>query len=149
MKCLKKNKKGFTLVELIVVLVILAILVALLIPTLTGYIDKANKRSAHADLKLIATAANSAYAEVYADNNSKRGEIIYFLDPDKGPTWSEEDGSSIDQDFQTSFMEYLGSDIDFKNVQSLSIDPNSLYIFYKYKSKTYSYQRRGNTVTIK
>ena len=37
-----KNKKGFTLVELIVVLVILAILAALLIPALTGYIDKAN-----------------------------------------------------------------------------------------------------------
>ena len=39
-----KNKKGFTLVELIVVLVILAILAALLIPALTGYIDKARKQ---------------------------------------------------------------------------------------------------------
>ena len=37
-----KDKKGFTLVELIVVLVILAILAALLVPALTGYIDKAN-----------------------------------------------------------------------------------------------------------
>ena len=36
-----KNRKGFTLVELIVVLVILAILAALLVPALTGYIDKA------------------------------------------------------------------------------------------------------------
>lgn len=35
-----KNRKGFTLVELIVVLVILA---ALLIPAMTGYIDKANQ----------------------------------------------------------------------------------------------------------
>lgn len=35
-----KDKKGFTLVELIVVLVILAILAALLVPALTGYIDK-------------------------------------------------------------------------------------------------------------
>lgn len=40
-----KEKKGFTLVELIVVLVILAILAALLIPALTGYIDKAKNKS--------------------------------------------------------------------------------------------------------
>ena len=39
--CIRDSKKGFTLVELIVVLVILAILAALLIPALTGYIDKA------------------------------------------------------------------------------------------------------------
>lgn len=39
----KNTKRGFTLVELIVVLVILAILAALLIPALTGYIDKARK----------------------------------------------------------------------------------------------------------
>ena len=38
-----KDKKGFTLVELIVVLVILAILAALLVPTLTGYIDRPRK----------------------------------------------------------------------------------------------------------
>ena len=41
----KNTKRGFTLVELIVVLVILAILAALLIPALTGYIDKARKKS--------------------------------------------------------------------------------------------------------
>ena len=32
------HKRGFTLVELIVVLVILAVLAALLVPSLTGYI---------------------------------------------------------------------------------------------------------------
>ena len=35
-----KEKKGFTLVELIVVLVILAILAALLIPALRGYMTE-------------------------------------------------------------------------------------------------------------
>ena len=40
------SKKGFTLVEIIVVLVILAILAAILIPSMVGYIDKANKKTA-------------------------------------------------------------------------------------------------------
>ena len=35
------NKKGFTLIELIVVIAILAILAMILIPSLTGYIAKA------------------------------------------------------------------------------------------------------------
>jgi prepilin-type N-terminal cleavage/methylation domain-containing protein len=37
------NKKGFTLVELLVVLVILAILAAAVIPSMLGYIDKSNE----------------------------------------------------------------------------------------------------------
>lgn len=36
----KGNKKGFTLVEIIVVLVILAILAAIAVPTTFGYVDE-------------------------------------------------------------------------------------------------------------
>lgn len=42
------------MVELIVVLVILAILAALLIPALTGYIDKANKEKVTAEARMKA-----------------------------------------------------------------------------------------------
>ena len=60
-----KNKKGFTLVELIVVLVILAILAALLVPALTGYIDKANKEKVIATTRMVVMAAQTEASEKY------------------------------------------------------------------------------------
>lgn len=64
---LKENKKkGFTLVELIVVLVILAILAALLIPALTGYIDKAKKKQIVAETRSCVMAAQTYAEEQYA-----------------------------------------------------------------------------------
>lgn len=60
-----KNKKGFTLVELIVVLVILAILAALLIPALTGYIDKANKEKVVSETRMVVMAAQTEASEQY------------------------------------------------------------------------------------
>lgn len=63
LKEMKKNKKGFTLVELIVVLVILAILAALLIPALTGYIDKAKQKSVIAETRQCVMAAQTLVDE--------------------------------------------------------------------------------------
>lgn len=66
-KKLKENKKkGFTLIELIVVLVILAILAALLIPALTGYIDKAKRKSIVAETRQVVMAAQTVVDEKYA-----------------------------------------------------------------------------------
>ncbi len=70
MRSLKKNrKKGFTLVELIVVLVILAILAALLIPALTGYIDKAKKKQIVAETRACVMAAQTLADEEYGKGN--------------------------------------------------------------------------------
>lgn len=65
-KLRKNNKKGFTLVELIVVLVILAILAALLIPALTGYIDKAKQKQIVAETRQSVMAAQTIADEEYA-----------------------------------------------------------------------------------
>lgn len=74
--CKMKNKKGFTLVELIVVLVILAILAALLIPALTGYIDKANKEKVVAECRQVVMAAQSELSEAYGKADYKKGDTI-------------------------------------------------------------------------
>lgn len=63
-----RKKAGFTLVEVIVVLVILAILAAVLIPTLTGYIDKAKGKAVVAEARGVYLAAQTAVSEQYAVN---------------------------------------------------------------------------------
>ena len=64
----KKSKRGFTLVELIVVLVILAILAALLIPALTGYINKAKKSQVVAETRALTQAVQTEMSTLYASN---------------------------------------------------------------------------------
>lgn len=71
MKKLRNNKKkGFTLVELIVVLVILAILAALLIPALTGYINKAKDKQITAETRQTVMAAQTLVDEAYAKDST-------------------------------------------------------------------------------
>ena len=65
----QNKKRGFTLVELIVVLVILAILAALLIPALTGYIDKAKKDQVIAETRMLHEAVQTEMSELYGSAN--------------------------------------------------------------------------------
>lgn len=74
-KKIRENKKGFTLVELIVVLVILAILAALLIPALTGYIDKAKEKQIIAETRQVVMAAQTLADEEYAKQNVGADDI--------------------------------------------------------------------------
>lgn len=56
------NKKGFTLIELIVVIAILGILAAVLLPRFLGFSDNAKNGSVISDCKNIATAIESLTA---------------------------------------------------------------------------------------
>lgn len=70
----RDGKKGFTLVELIVVLVILAILAALLVPTLIGYIDKAREKQIVAETRQVVMAAQTLVDEAYG--KGEQGDSI-------------------------------------------------------------------------
>ena len=55
----KMNKKGFTIVELVIVIAVIAILAAVLIPTFSGIVTKAQNSAALQE-------ARNIYTEVYA-----------------------------------------------------------------------------------
>lgn len=74
----RRAKGGFTLVELIVVLVILAILAALLIPALTGYIDRAKEKSIIAETRSVVMAAQTLADEAYGKRNLNKTDPITF-----------------------------------------------------------------------
>lgn len=61
---MRKNRKGFTLVEIIVVLVILAILAAFTIPTMMGFVGDAKAKSYIAEAREVYVAAQSTATEM-------------------------------------------------------------------------------------
>lgn len=60
---LKKNKKGFTLVELLVVIAIIGILAVVAVPALFSNINKAKVASVESDYSSIKSAALSYYSD--------------------------------------------------------------------------------------
>lgn len=61
LKKLKKNKKGFTLAELLIVVAIIGVLVAVSIPIFTAQLEKARESTDLANIRAAKAAAVSAY----------------------------------------------------------------------------------------
>lgn len=61
------NRKGFTLVELVVVIAIIGVLAAILIPTMMSYIKKAKLKSANSNAKIVFNTVNSVVTDMQCE----------------------------------------------------------------------------------
>lgn len=76
----KRNHKGFTLIELIVVITVIGVLAAILIPMLSGYIKKSYKK---ADISAGNSIGKAAFSVVSDDEDAS--ESFYKCDTTSFP----------------------------------------------------------------
>jgi type IV pilus assembly protein PilA len=76
----KRNQKGFTLAELLIVVAIIAVLVAIAIPIFTKRLEQSRETTDIANLRSAYAAAQTA-AMAGDENGDSVSDTIYYYDP--------------------------------------------------------------------
>lgn len=111
----KKDNKGFTLVELVIVIAILAILVGLLAPQYTKYVEKSRKSADATNMDELIKAV-----EVYEIDHASNAVITardVTITMSKTAATTAKSGTSDDAEVINAFDEYVKS---WKNARQKS-----------------------------
>ena len=130
MKKVLKNKKAFTLTEMIVVIAIIGILAGVLIPTITGYIKRANQSAAYQE----AEGVLNIYETWQTESEAGLSEIKYFED-----YYSEITGSELSDNY---YIEYSNSNYAEKilvNAQAIVFVDGQIVVRIDLNTKKESY----------
>lgn len=113
----KKAKKGFTIVELVIVIAVIAILAAVLIPTFTTVVKNAKENAALSDARTAYTEFLSEGA--LADNYDGNAVIVY-------------ESNSITKTFYVTNGEFDADELAnaFTGANYVKIDKVTIYVNY-------------------
>lgn len=95
LKKLKKNKKGFTLAELLIVVAIVGVLVAISIPIFSSQLKKARLATNQANARAAYAAATTQYMLDY-DKTTPTGSVSYTYTVSTGKAVADETDKSAD-----------------------------------------------------
>ena len=105
----KKNNKGFTLVELVIVVAILAILVGLLAPQYTKYVEKSRKSADASNLEELVTSVKVAASD-NAYDVVQETDTTYTLEMNSsGTTLTVKDSGTVPAGLTNALAEYAGN----------------------------------------
>lgn len=131
-RLMKKSKKGFTLVELLVVIAILAILASVSVVGYLGFTKKAKQSNCETELAQIRTLVRG---EFLAATNTSATDDIYFTE-DKNLVV---EASTSDEDAVTKITTKL-TDLDEETKKKIAVTGSAVEDNWKITAFTYSYE---------
>ena len=119
------NKKGFTLIELIVVIAIIAILAVILIPRFTGFTKSANEKAAISDTRNILLAVQALQTQ--GDASITTTEIQNYTGTTFGGAISPDPitGDDFTYTIQLGTDDYTVTVTDFEIQSTVSSTPHA------------------------
>lgn len=129
---LKKNKKGFTLIEIIVVVVILAVLLAVAGPAVLNYLDEADNAKYISQSRAIMTSTQTELIKAYAPDKK--------IDATEANAIMTNVNTGLSNDgIVVSAITYYSDAAATTQVQATAVDPASIKAYkatYTYGGKT-------------
>ena len=150
----RNNKKGFTIVELVIVIAVIAILAAVLIPTFAGIIRKAN---ISADTQLVKNMNTALAADEAINGPAEDFNEVIAIVRDAGYVLSAfnptTEGCYVVWDSESNQLLLVDSKKDFAVIYSVSDDyaePGATWYFAvdSEEAKTELTEKYGDTVNI-
>lgn len=150
---MKTTKKGFTLIELIVVIAIIGVLAAILVPSMLGYVKKSKIQSANTAASSIYKAVNSACTEL--DETDLVAPDNDYTHADGATTFTDADDESFTNDLFYEYVEPYFEDIEDTDCaftirdntcQAVAVESGSYYGTYPqvYTSKNWDDLKPGS-----
>ena len=107
------NKKGFTLVELVVVIAIIGVLAAILVPSMMGYVKKSRLKTANGNAKTAYNGVSEYIADLEtqgkltdADSakakSAAESELATNGESGKGVVWTDVNGTALADNSKTT-----------------------------------------------
>ena len=119
-----KNRKGFTLIEIIAVIIILAIIMMIAVPSVTNQIILSRKGSYSTDIKSYMETAEGNYMQKEYGGYLEEGELLLIpisrLELEKGNTKSSPFGNYIQNDSYVIIKKTRTSNEQYINIRDTS-----------------------------